>query len=151
MLKAIRDFLDSTLSESDNTAGDTREHGLQLATTALLIEMSRSDADVSEIEEKAIARIVRERFSLEDAELDKLLSKADARADEVISLYEFTRSLNDHLTMDEKVHVVEMLWQVAWADERIDKYEDYLVRKVAELLYVPHPEFIKAKLRVTGE
>ena len=67
--------------------------------------------------------------------------------EEAVSLYEFTNRLNDELTPEDKTGIVEMLWRVAFADGRIDKYEEHLVRKAADLLYVPHRRFIRAKLK----
>jgi len=151
MLKSLRDFLTSTLAASESEGEQSREHALQLATTALLIEMSRADAEVSAVEESAIAALVQAEFELSEDELRMLLQRADDEADEMISLYDFTRTLNDYLSRGERVRIIEMLWHVAWADGRIDKHEDYLVRKIADLLYVSHADFIKSKLRVVGE
>jgi uncharacterized tellurite resistance protein B-like protein len=80
-----------------------------------------------------------------------VLDAASARADAAVSLHEFTRLLNDALAPTDKQRVIGLLWRVAFADGTLDRYEDHLVRKVADLLYVPHAEFIRAKLAVQAE
>ena len=83
----------------------------------------------------------------DDREADELLELAEDKADHATSLHEFTKVLNQQLDHASKNHMVELLWDVALADDHIDKHEDYLVRKVSELIHVPHHEFIRAKHR----
>ena len=83
---------------------------------------------------------------LDEQEVSALIVEAQACADEATSLHEFTRLINEQLTDAQKYHVIELLWQFGFADGAIDKYEEHLVRKVADLLYVRHSEFIRAKL-----
>lgn len=152
MLRTIKEFVESLLTAPEQTATpERREQALRLATTALMFEIARADATVSEVEERAIAATVTRVFGLSEGETRRLLGQADARADEAVSLYEFTRVLNDHLDRDERTHVIELLWQVAHADARIDKYEEYFVRKIADLLHVSHGDFIRTRLKVTGD
>ncbi len=68
-----------------------------------------------------------------------------------MSLYEFTRLLNEQLSREERIRIVEMLWRVAFVDSVIDKYEEYYIRKIADLLYVSHRDYIKAKHRVSEQ
>lgn len=151
MLRAIKDLVEGLLEQAPpGEDGAVREHALQLATTALMLEIARADASVSEREERAIRGAVQQRFALSGEETARLFAQADQRADEAVSLYEFTRVLNDHLSRAERPHVIELLWEVANADGRIDKYEEYYVRKIADLLYVSHSDFIRTKLAVTG-
>ncbi len=130
---------------------ECRERKIQLATAALLIEITRADATVDEVEEKSVQVLLREHTGLEDEALGQLLVEADNAVDEAVSLVDFSRVLVDALSLEERGEVVDMLWKVAYADGRIDRYEDYYVRKLAELLYVPHARFIQAKLRASGE
>lgn len=149
MLLALKNFFQSQFETLNGSARQDPEHLIQLATTALLIEISRSDARVSDEEKRTITALVRRIFDLTDAEVEELERQADNEANEAVSLYEFTHVLNEHLSRRERVHVVELLWRVAFADRKIDKYEDYYIRKIAELLHVSHRDFIKTKLSVT--
>ena len=146
MLGAIREFFLSRI-EPDVQAGPD-EHGLRLATAALLFEMLRADDDEHPDERSAIERVLRDQFELSKEETLELSRLADQEAAEAASLYQFTGLINDHFTPEQKVSVVEMLWQVAYADGSLDPYEEALVRKIADLIYVPHRDFIRAKHRV---
>ncbi len=146
MLGAIREFFLSRI-EPDIQAGPD-EHGLRLATAALLFEMLRADDDEHPDERSAIERVLRDQFELSKEETLELSRLADQEAAEAASLYQFTGLINDHFTPEQKVSVVEMLWQVAYADGSLDPYEEALVRKIADLIYVPHRDFIRAKHRV---
>ncbi len=146
MLDAIRRFFDTNLTvaaEAKNAA--RREHAYRLAAAALLIEMSRADHEVKGIERDAVARALRRAFELDESETEELLALGEQEAEHATSLYEFTRLINLHFDAQQKVHFVELLWQVALADGEIDKYEEHLVRKVADLTHVPHPAYIRAK------
>ena len=123
----------------------------QLATATLLVEIARADFEIHPREQDAIRRLLRGACGLDPARAAELVARAEREAEEVVSLYEFTRRLNLELSREEKTEIVEMLWRVAFADGQIDKYEEHLVRKVADLLYVPHRNFIRAKLKTIGE
>lgn len=145
VIERIRQFfLNPTPAAVDER---TQEHLLRLATATLLVEMSRVDQRVDTIEQQAILANIRRHFDLTDDEARELTDLAMDKAVEARSLYEFTRVLNGSLSAAQKIQVVELMWQVAYADGDIDKYEDHLVRKVADLIYVPHHEFVAAKLR----
>ena len=75
-----------------------------------------------------------------------LIAAAGERVDEATSLYEFTRVINDHYGPEEKLTLIASMWQVAYADGDLDKYEEHLIRQVAELTYVPHQDYIRCKL-----
>ena len=123
----------------------------RLAVATLLVEIARADFEVDASERTAIRRMLAGAYGLDPDSAGALLAQAERAAEEAVSLYEFTRRLNDELSPAEKVEIVEMLWRVAYADGRLDKYEEHLVRKAADLLYVPHRRFIRAKLKIEGE
>ena len=147
MLKAIKTFFLQQI-DAEVHRPETREHGLRLATAALLMEMSGADFTRRPEELALVEALVRREFDLGAGETRELAQLAEAEAREAVSLYQFTGLINTHFSPEEKLRVVEMLWQVAYADRRLDKHEEALVRKVAELLYVPHRDFIQAKHRV---
>jgi len=129
-------------------AGKHDQHSLQLATAALLFEMLRADFDEHPDEYVALERALQDSFSLSASETRQLTQLADREAADAVSLYQFTGLINQHFSAGEKVQVIEMLWQVAYADGRVDRYEEALVRKISDLLHVPHRDFIQAKHRV---
>lgn len=144
MFSSIRQFFAQQLE-------DTRDADVnapyQLATAALLVEMVHADADESADELQAVRAALKSAFDLDDDTITTIIKLAQDERDAATCLHEFTRSLNDVLDADGRTRVVELLWQVAYADGRLDVYEEHLVRKVADLLHVPHSAYIYAKLR----
>ena len=120
----------------------------ELATAALLIELSRSDFAESSDEVVAIRRLLQRRFSLTDEALDALMADAARRADQAVSLHEFTHRLNRGLPEADKLAIVEMLWRVSHADGRIDKHEEHLVQRIAGLLHISDRDRVRLKLKV---
>lgn len=149
MLKKLRELLTPGDASGDEAVDD--ERALRIATAALLVEMSRADFSESVSEHDEIVRVLSEHFALDLDAAMELIERASARADKSVSLHEFTRLLHEQLEPEEKHRIVEMLWRVALADAELDKYEDYLVRKIADLLYVSHRDLMRLKHRVLGE
>lgn len=146
MLDTIRRFFDANLTAAGKAASAAEQkHAYQLAAAALLIEVTRADYEVKGIEREAVTRALTDAFELDDSETRELVTLAERQADDATSLYEFTRLINDHFDAHQKQYFIELLWHVALADGEIDKYEEHLVRKVAELIHVPHLEYIRAK------
>ncbi len=123
----------------------------QLATAALLIEVSRADHRITDSERSGIEAHLRDKFRFSEVELQTLLSTADAKVEASTSLHEFTHLINQHLDRPSRAEIVTALWRIAFADGHIDKHEEFLVRKIADLLHVPHRAFIQGKLLVTGK
>ena len=122
----------------------------QLAATALLLEVSHSDHQSSEIEVATILAIVRDIFDISESEIELFFSEAEQHKHDSTSLYEFTGIVNSAFDNHQKYELVCQLWRVAYADGKLDRYEDHTIRKVAELIYVSHSDFIKAKLEVAA-
>lgn len=144
MISRILDFFTDRITDLEATV-EERDHSLQVAAAVLMIEISRSDAHVSEVEEDTILNALEKTFSLDKEESKKLMSLSNDKTDDATSFHEFTRKINDQFTADEKVSLVKMLWDVAMADGQIDKYEDYYIRKIADLIYVSHSDFMRMK------
>ena len=146
MLKTIQDFFVAKIG--DDTEKHS-EHGLQLATTALLFEMIWADyQDDDPAERETLDKVLKDTFSLSLDETSELAKLAEQDARQSVSLHQFTSLINQGFSLEEKIRVVELLWQVAFADGRLDRYEEGLVRKISELIYVPHRDFLQAKHRV---
>jgi len=144
MLDALKRFFDRELAGPGNGAGD--QHRLQVATAALLVEVMRLDGS-PEASRQAILRSVKAKFELSDDEADTLVRLAEEEARESVGHYDFTSLINQSYTPAQKARVVEFMWQVAYADTELSANEQHVIRKIADLLYVPHADYIAAKLR----
>lgn len=145
MLKTIKQFFDKHLQADE--AGSITEHTLQLATAALFAEMMRLGNSSGQAERTAVTAAIRSKFKLSDAEIEELILLAQQEAGQATDYYQFTSLINRDYTPVQKIRIIEHLWEVAFADQVLDKYEEHLVRKIADLLYVSHRDFIAAKLR----
>ena len=119
---------------------------LHLAAAALLIETARADFTQDEAEQQAMEALLCRTLGLPVNKVHELMLAASDQVDEATSLYEFTRVINDHYSAEQKLKLVGAMWTVAYADGDLDKYEEALIRQVAELTYVPHQDYIRSKL-----
>ena len=151
MLKAIRQFFDAHLQPA--TAGNSAdsEHALRLATAALLIETSRADFDVDDNERTAVVDSVQRIFGLTVQETSELVRLAEKEADDATSLYQFTSLIDKNFTVEQKRHVLEMMWRITFADAQKDKHEEHLVRKVTDLLHLTEVDFARTRHKVESE
>ena len=144
MLASIKSlFQVKTVDAADDAAAAARR--LELAGAALLFEVLKADHDFDERELASIAEVMRARGGKPE-EIDELVELARRQSNESTSLYEFTSLINEHCDYREKCALVRNMWRIAWADAELSKYEDHLIRKVCELIYVSHSDFIRAKL-----
>lgn len=152
MIKSIQSFFKNHVLPPDreNSAAD-HVQALRLATAALFMEIARADFEISTNERDRVLNLLREQFDLDDQQAAELLTMGEQQVNEHSSLYPFTRLINDALSASEKVEVVENLWRIAYADKDLHKYEEHLVRRVSDLLYVPHSQMIRAKHVVLKE
>ena len=116
------------------------------ACIALLLETSMADEILDESELMALKNTLQKDFQINEDEIDELIDLAKENVEDSNSLYEFTRDINDNLDAAERVKLIESMWKIAYADGNIDKYEEHIIRKVSNLIYVAHSDFIKAKL-----
>ena len=144
MLKAIQDFFDTHLAASDKPAG--RRHTLELATATLLAEVMRLEG-VSDKERVAVLAGVRARFALDEAEALELVRLAEEEARTAHDYYQFTSLIRTHYSQEDRQAIVELLWRVAYADATLSAHEMHVIRKISDLLYVPHSGYIAAKMR----
>jgi uncharacterized tellurite resistance protein B-like protein len=131
-------------------ASPPSERDLQLASAALLIEIAKADRERDARETAAIVKAIRATYRLDDAIIDELLSDAETASDNAPSLYDFTRIINERCSEEDKYTLVRECWRVAFADGSVDKYEDHTIRKIADLIYLPHSQMIKAKFEVAN-
>ena len=149
-MNIISSLLDKIVSNKNNTITKKDisqfEDPLILSISILMIEVSKSDDSFDESEKLQIISILKEKFNLNDNQISTMIKIADEKNEDMISLYEWTSIINETYEYRLRVDVIKSLWDVAHADGKIDKYEDYTIRKIANLLYVKHEDFIRAKL-----
>jgi len=145
MLNKLSGFLSTVITPA--SVEGRPEHTLQLATAVLLIEVMRSDTDGTELELTTILNILKERFHLSDSEVKKLSGLGHQTSKSANDFQQFTSLINRELGPPEKIRIIEYMWQVAYADKHISAHENHLMRKIAALLYIPHGDYVAAKMR----
>jgi uncharacterized tellurite resistance protein B-like protein len=147
MIDSIRAWISGGWPDHRGETGGQQE-ALQLALTALLVEAANSDDRFDQAERGVIARLLQSRFGLSRSDANELLAAGQTAASESAELYHFTRIINERLSFEQRVELIEMLWEVAYADRVLDEYEDSLLRRVGGLIYVADRERGEARLRV---
>jgi len=137
--------LKQLLADFKTAASEQRQHTIELAAACILLELSRADMDSSMEERVKISVALGEMFELSSAEVEELLKDAEDNADQATSTFEFTRVVKEYFDDAQRVELLLALWRVAYADGVLDKYEEHFIRKVSDLLYVSHSDFIRAK------
>ena len=138
-------FKSPNKKDGKSISTETFENKAILAICILMIEVSKSDDKFDDVERDKILTILQSKYNLDENQLKTLMIIANQKNEDMISLYEWTSIINSTYQYDERVKILQSLWQVAHADNIIDKYEDYTIRKIADLIYVKHTDFIKAK------
>jgi uncharacterized tellurite resistance protein B-like protein len=147
MIKAIKQFFQDHIGPIEEQTQDS-EHRLQVATAALLVEIARADFQIENQELEQIAVALKEKFQLSSEAVADLIDLATQEARQAVSYYDFTSLINKEFSFEQKVKVIELMWQVAYADDYLQKYEEAMIRKIADLLYIPHSDFIATKHKV---
>jgi len=142
MFEHLRKLLQQSTGRPAASAGQDR----QLAAAVLLLEIARADYAHHDAERATLRAGLAREFQVSEAALDALLDQAELRAKESVSLYDFVKTLNDTMTPDEKRGLLRLLWDVAHADGHVDPHEEHLIRQLADLLHLPHADFIRTRL-----
>lgn len=147
MLRTLNDLFRS-LFDAAPPADDAQDtHALQLATAVLLVEVMRSDAEVGPRERQAVLAALRTKFDLADDELARLVELAETEATNATDFHRFTSRINKGFSAERKLRIVEFLWQVALADGHLSHHENHLMRRLGDLLHIPHADYVAAKQR----
>ncbi len=148
MLKAIQNFFNHNLDlASKASPGSGQLRKVELAAAALMVELMQADTVLDQRESEQFLQVLSETFALDKKTLDDLIALARQEAQSATSLYQFTRLINDNYTYAEKVSLIQNLWRLAFADEHLNKYEEHLIRNIADLIHVSHSDFIRSKLQ----
>ena len=149
MIESIKSFFENKLTKKEEEeAPSSAMSRVDLTCAALLVEVMNSDHELDEREHQEFMAVLQQSYNIAESDLEELTQLAKDEAFEATSLYEFTKLINDSYDYEQKVELIENMWRIAFSDKRLDKYEDHLIRKVSELIYVSHSDFIKTKLKV---
>jgi len=121
---------------------------LHLATAALLVEVAVSDQNFDESERKQLKKLLANECQLSADDIDQLIGEAEKKSKSASSLFEFTHVINTHCDYTQKLSLVSSLWKVAYADNKLDSYEEHIIRRIADLIHVSHRGFIQEKISV---
>ena len=147
MINKLRELLSKPI-ELNNP---TDQHSVQLAAAALLVEVMVADEQIDAAEQQTVSEILETLFGLSATDIAELFEEAHRTSQAATSLYQFTRLINDHYRADDRYRLVVNLWRVAYADGHLDKYEEGVIRRICELIYVSHSDFIRAKHQARDE
>ena len=136
MIRKLMDRVAETIASDDKQPAADRDETIRMATAVLMIDVARADHVFDESEFDRVLELVQSHFDLPAEQAAELVIAANEKAEDLVSAYDFTKVLHDHLDHGEKARVVDLLWRIAYADGRLDKYEDSLVLKISDLLHV---------------
>ena len=149
VIESIKSFFEKNLTKKEEEeAPSSAMSRVDLTCAALLVEVMNSDHELDEREHQEFMAVLQQSYNIAKSDLEELIQLAKDEAFEATSLYEFTKLINDSYDYEQKVELIENMWRIAFSDKRLDKYEDHLIRKVSELIYVSHSDFIKTKLKI---
>ena len=133
------------LFKSKEIEEESKDSSIQKSICSLMIEVAYADNQLDDSELKVMANSL-SKLDIEKEEIQEIVDATLAKSKESISFYEHTRILNDQLDYDQKKEVLNSVWAIAFADGEMDKHEEHLIRRIADLLYLNHKDFINAKL-----
>ena len=146
MFKQLINRVSETLSTQSPEADESaREDALRMATAVLMLDVARADHVFEESEFDRVLGLIQSHFDLAPEDAAELVNLADDKAEDLTSLHDFTQLLHNNLDDNEKARIIGLLWQVAYADGQLDKYEDSLVLKISDLLHVSRGRVMRLK------
>ncbi len=147
MIKKITEKLSKVVAATDAAKPDEdeREQAIRMATAMLMTEVARADFEYDESEFDVLLNLITNLFQISVEDAVELANEAAGTAEDYVSLHNFTQLLNESLSEPEKEHIVSLLWRVAYADGRLDRYEDSLVLRIGALLYVSRGRVMRLK------
>jgi uncharacterized tellurite resistance protein B-like protein len=148
IVEALEEFLEAYLAEpSDADGHDLSEQRMRLATAVLIVQITRSDFEISEDERRAVIEAVQHALGLGAEESEQIARFAGVQAERAPRLHDYAQIVDERCTLEQKRRILEALWRVAFADAEILAHEEYLVRKIAELLHLSTADLIEAKIK----
>lgn len=143
MLQQIRRLFEQIGSGADVEVRDEKD--VRMISAALLAEVATVDQKLDQREQDTLSRVLQQHYRLDQQAADEMVDTALAHREQATSLYEFTQTVNDQFNERDKYQLVLQMWQVAFSDDVIEAFEEHLIRRVAELIYLPHGLFTRAR------
>jgi uncharacterized tellurite resistance protein B-like protein len=151
MIKLLKELMYKNRTSISHTNTNEMRKTMNLISGALMVEVMAADHDFNSEEELKLKEILLNRFEIPESEIKKISEQMKKRADDATSLYEYTSLINENFNREEKLDLIRNLWAIAFADKILDRYEDSVIRRVCELTYVSHSDFIKTKLEMKNK
>jgi uncharacterized tellurite resistance protein B-like protein len=151
MIDIVKKYFGKGLKGGEDKGSEDKQYNTRIASCALFLEMSRIDGEFDPSEQERIMSIIKRDFQLSEDDADALLKTSKEELDGSIDLWRFTKLINENYSAEEKLGIIETAWKIAYADGKLDKHEDYLVHKLAQLLHVDHNRLMAAKTKARGE
>ena len=148
MIDLVKRFFRTSVRNGVAEHLEKRCQNTQVATCAILLEMARIDNEFSDEEQKSLISILKKRYGLSNEDAEELILVSNEELEGSIDLWRFTTLINRNYTVEDKLEIIRTVWEIAYADGKLDKHEDYLLHKLAELLHLTHKQLIDAKLSV---
>jgi len=148
MLNSIKRFFGKSGQQESQVGEASQEHDIRVATCALLVELARIDEKFTQAEMNTILSILKDKYGLAGEHADALIAEAEKELDNSVDLWQFANMINQNYSNEEKIEIIETLWQIVYVDGKMDDYEHYLMGKLKNLLRLSHNQLIDAKLKV---
>jgi uncharacterized tellurite resistance protein B-like protein len=148
MIDIVKRFFSKVTEDSAKPVEKKTDHDIRVATCALLVEIARIDEAFTQEEMETILSILKEKYGLSREHADALIAEAEKELEESVDLWQFANLINENYSDEEKIEIIETMWQIVYVDGKMDKYEHYLMKKLKNLLRLSHSQLIDAKLKV---
>ena len=142
----LKQFLEKIKQLGEPEADET-DHLVAIAAATLLMEVAWADHHISETELATIRQKIREQFTLDDETLNAIIEESRNHQDNSVGLQSFTRTITEAWDEPSRYQLVVAMWELAVSDDGVHHFEEHMIRKIADLLYVSHSRFIEAKRR----
>ena len=148
MIDVLKKFFNKATAGVSGDVKQNTAHDIRVATCALLVEIARIDEKFTEAEMETILTILRQKYGLSQDHADALMAEAERELEKSVDLWQFTNLINENYSNEEKIKIIEILWQIVYVDGKMDQHEHYLMNKLQNLLRLTHDQLITAKLKV---
>ena len=145
MITKLKQWFEQLNQTKETAETEQFKESIEICCFSLMVLTANIDASFDPAERSVVEQLGKDLFDLDDATINDIILDAEQQAGDSTSLYEFTSLIHAHLSEHEKFRLVEGLWRIAFADGRIDKYEEHIIRRVAELIYLDHARFTEAR------
>jgi uncharacterized tellurite resistance protein B-like protein len=147
MFDRLKGVLTGTSADSQRADDADSERRIQVATAVILLEVAHADEDYSQSEQDHILSILKSQFNLDEESVQELVQVSEEQLRRSIDLWHFTEIINKSYDIEAKCRIIEKVWQVIYADGKLDRYEDHIVHKLARILHLSHAQMIEAKMK----